>query len=285
VMWYASNNNIVENCNIHHSGRLATVGGGIVVTNTSANNLILNNDVHHNTDTGGGGNSDGIAVTSSGAGNVVRGNRVWRNADDGIDLWNAVPVLVENNWAWQNGYNDSLQPLGNGNGFKLGGAATGDGGHTIRNNLSWRNLSKGFDDNAANVPMFVYNNTAYENGSSNFGFGAAVANVLKNNLSYGPSGVNLNGAVINTFNSWNLAVTVSAADFVSLDFSGATGPRNADGSLPTINFLRLAAGSDLIGKGVNVGIPYTGSAPNLGAYQYGGSLPPPTGLRVVSTLP
>ena len=266
-MWHASNNNIVENCNIHHSGRLATVGGGIVVTNTSANNLILNNDVHHNKDQGGGGNSDGIAVTSSGSGNVVRGNRAWRNSDDGIDLWNAVPVLVEDNWAWENGYDDNFQPLGNGNGFKLGGAGAGDGGHMIRNNLSWRNLRRGFDDNAANLPMFVYNNTAYENGSSNFAFSAAVANVLKNNLAY-PNTGSFNAAVVQSFNSWNLGLGVSAADFVSLDFSGATGPRNADGSLPTINFLKLAAGSDLIGKGVNVGLPYSGSAPDLGAYEY-----------------
>ena len=44
--------------------------------------------------------------------------------------------------------------------------------------------------------------------------------------------------------------TITNADFVSLDYSGAPGPRNADGSLPTINFLRLAAGSDLIDKGI-----------------------------------
>jgi chitinase len=69
-------------------------------------------------------------------------------------------------------------------------------------------------------------------------------------------------------------VTVSAADFVSLDFSGATGQRNADGSLPTINFLKLAAGSNLIDKGVDVGLPYSGSAPDLGAYEYSATTPP-----------
>jgi hypothetical protein len=30
----------------------------------------------------------------------------------------------------------------------------------------------------------------------------------------------------------------------------------------------LVAGSDLIDKGVDVGIPYNGAAPDLGAYEY-----------------
>lgn len=58
------------------------------------------------------------------------------------------------------------------------------------------------------------------------------------------------------------------ADFVSLDDSVACGPRQADGSLPNTNFLHLAAGSDLIDKGMNVGLPFTGIAPDLGAFEY-----------------
>jgi hypothetical protein len=69
---------------------------------------------------------------------------------------------------------------------------------------------------------------------------------------------------------------------MSLDYSGAAGPRNADGSLPTINFLKLAAGSDLIDKGVNVGLPYNGTAPDLGAYEWSaGTLPPPSNLQIL----
>jgi len=45
------------------------------------------------------------------------------------------------------------------------------------------------------------------------------------------------------------------------------GPWQADGSLPNCSFLHLVAGSDLINKGTNVGIPYTGSAPDLGAFE------------------
>ncbi len=43
------------------------------------------------------------------------------------------------------------------------------------------------------------------------------------------------------------------------------GPRQPDGSLPLLNFMRLAAGSDLIDAGTNIGLPFNGTAPDLGA--------------------
>jgi chitodextrinase len=265
----ASSNNIIERNVTHHNVRIQLSGCGISVVDTGANNLILNNDSHHNGVLGSSG-GDGIGVNYTRAlGNIVRGNRVWLNNDDGIDLWGAANVLVENNWSWENGLRDDLTPSGgNGVGYKLGGAGPGDGNHTIRNNLAWRNEHSGFEDNGADLPMNVFNNTGYENGLSNFSFYSPVAFVLKNNLAFPNSLIYIRSPLVQSNNSWNLSVTVSSADFMSLDFSGATGLRNADGSLPTINFLKLAAGSNLIDKGVDVGLPYSGSAPDLGAYEY-----------------
>ncbi len=282
----ASNNNIVERCVTHHNGRIQLSSAGIQVKDPAANNLILNNDSHHNGIYGTSG-GDGIGNGSTASGNVIRGNRVWRNNDDGIDLWGSQHALVENNWSWENGKKDNLTPSGgNGTGFKLGGGSTPDGLHTIQNNLAWRNQANGFDDNSANLTMNVYNNTSWENGGRNFSFYDHVAFVLKNNLSFPSSAVYIPAAeVVQQNNSWNLPVTVDSSDFVSLDYTGAAGPRNADGSLPTIGFMKLAAGTDLIDKGVNVGLPFGGSAPDLGAYEYGGSLPAPTGLHVVSYQP
>jgi chitodextrinase len=274
-----SSHNIVELCNLHHNSRLQTSGAAGITVQSGSDNLILNNDSHHQGIYGSTG-GDGIGVGSLLSGNIVRGNRVWLNNDDGIDLWDANGVLVENNWSWQNGLKDDLTASGgNGTGFKLGGPDAGAGQHTVRNNLAWGNAHNGFDDNSAHLPMNVFNNTAYGNAivaGGNFAFYSGVANVLKNNIAFTPNTVSFNAAVSQTYNSWNLPVTVSAADFVSLDFSGATGPRNADGSLPTINFLKLAAGSDLIDRGVDVGLPYSGSAPDLGAYEYSAVAPPDT---------
>ena len=53
------------------------------------------------------------------------------------------------------------------------------------------------------------------------------------------------GQIIN-HNSWNGGGTVTSADFLSLDSSQLTNPRQADGSLPDLDFLKLVPGSDLI---------------------------------------
>ncbi|MGW2643028.1 hypothetical protein [Streptomyces sp. NPDC001348] len=49
--------------------------------------------------------------------------------------------------------------------------------------------------------------------------------------------------------------------------SGWDKPRQSDGSLPVLPHLHLAANSTLIDKGVGVGLPYNGAAPDLGAFE------------------
>lgn len=79
-------------------------------------------------------------------------------------------------------------------------------------------------------------------------------------------------------NSWNLGIKGKPADFVSLSAADAAAPRGADGSLPEY-FGRLAPGSAFIDRGAPTEtvrgdgfarepIPYNGSAPDLGAYEY-----------------
>jgi len=83
-------------------------------------------------------------------------------------------------------------------------------------------------------------------------------------------------------NSWNLNLDLTEDDFESLDdpsmtvtgkdlstIPGMLGPRNADGSLPNVDFLKLKEGSRAIDKGENVGLPFAGEAPDLGAFEYG----------------
>ena len=45
--------------------------------------------------------------------------------------------------------------------------------------------------------------------------------------------------------------------------------RNEDGSLPNIDYLYLKSTSDLIDKGIDVGLPFNGSAPDIGAFEFG----------------
>ncbi len=58
----------------------------------------------------------------------------------------------------------------------------------------------------------------------------------------------MHAAVDDEFNSWNLPITVNAADFESLVDTIARGPRGSDGSLPASGFLHLATDSDLIDR-------------------------------------
>jgi len=72
----------------------------------------------------------------------------------------------------------------------------------------------------------------------NIAFAGAI--IRNNNLS----------AANETNNSWTKpGVSVSAADFQSLDASQMIRPRNADGSLPSITFMKLTSNSDLKGMG------------------------------------
>jgi Right handed beta helix region/Protein of unknown function (DUF1565) len=268
----------VEQCNLHHNVRNQFTGTAVSCADngngSSSNILFLNNDCHHNGNYTLSNGGSGVGSNSTGTGIVIRGNRCWRNNDNGIELWDAAPgVLVENNWCWETGYNDSLvRSGGDGVGFKLGGA-TRAGGHTIRNNLARGNAVDGFDQNEGpsnRSPNTVYNNTAWNNGGPS-GYGFAFSsdttahvlrnNVCDNNVSQGPN-------VVHDHNSWDSGKTVNPADFVTTDFTANLGARKADGSLPDSNFLHLVAGSDLIDAGVNVGLAFSGTAPDMGAYEF-----------------
>jgi hypothetical protein len=54
---------------------------------------------------------------------------------------------------------------------------------------------------------------------------------------------------------------------LSTDESLLITTRQADGSLPNVDFLKLKPGSDLIDKGMNLGFAFYGTAPDLGAFE------------------
>jgi hypothetical protein len=237
-------------------------------------NLVLNSDAYENADLSAGGeDADGFtAKYGIGAGNVFRGNRAWGNSDDGWDFWEADQgVVVEDSWAWGNGVNIwGLSNFnGDGTGFKLGKRS---GAHVLRNVVAWSNASNGIDVNENGSGVQVVNATAYNNARYNFQWDEGLAgHVLRNNVSLqggmGVNGVQVLAPTVHDHNSWNAGLTATAADFLSLDDAIARGPRLPDGSLPFSNFLRLASTSPLINAGVNAGLPFSGAAPDLGAFE------------------
>jgi hypothetical protein len=240
---------------------------GMKLDDGAADNVVLNCDSYFNYDKATQGtNADGFAAKHRlGPGNVFKGCRAWNNSDDGFDFMEAgKAVRVENCWSWGNGQNLWNDPEfdGNGVGFKLG---DGPGEHYIIRCLVWDNAKSGFNIQGNTSSVKLYNNTAWNN-NRNYFFDENRPHKLRNNVSL-EGRVVMWAAIDHQNNSWNGGCEVGREDFLSMDDSGMIGPRNDDGSLRETDFLKLAAGSDLIDSGADVGLGFCGKAPDLGAYE------------------
>lgn len=259
-----------------------------------SDNLFLNCDAYRNHDVtsegGKGGNVDGFGChpPKGGTGNVFRGCRAWFNSDDGFDCIGArEPVTFENCWAFYNGFSAKFERLADGNGFKAGGYGTTPADrlpqpvprHTVRFCLAVGNKASGFYSNHHPGGSDWLDNTGYRNGND-FNMLCRLADnrtdvdgyghTLRNNVGY------KGRAVISridlpkcdaTHNSFTLGLDLRDDDFVNLDESELVRARRADGDLPVIDFLHPAPGGALIDKGVAVGSPFRGAAPDLGAFE------------------
>ena len=284
----------LENCTVHDIHGTAfradhwTDRYGIDNSEISFINCDAFNCCDYFTDTapdwGRGGHGTGFSCyteLSSDGSTYVTGCRAWNCSDQGFSIGSDCYVIVNNCWS----FNNNAYLNGEGNGFKMGWVDNHYDENTIlkvSNCLAAFNDGWGFHTNDEGHPvvgyMNIFNNTSYKNGLWGFHiFNTAAANsselhrVFKNNLSYGNSrgeiGVNPDAQYTHDHNSWDLNVSITASDFITLDSTGLTGPRNQDGSLPLLGFLHLAGGSDLINVGTDVGLPFNGSFPDLGAFE------------------
>src|SRR5664280_942063 len=140
-------------------------------------------------------------------------------------------------------------------------------------------------DGSNNLGVLIYNCVAYQNGDYGIGNGnhsnyALVRNCIAYNNN---EDARIQTGMVHDHNSFDISGAVSDADFMSVNSSGVDGPRQADGSLPNISFLHLSTRSHLIDAGVDVGIPYSGNSPDLGAFEYQdpSSTPVPKFISVV----
>ncbi len=272
-------NNVLEFCSFYENK-----DSGVQLGNGAHDNTFINCDSYYNADPTDYGDADGFAPKLDvGSNNKFVGCRAWGNCDDGWDGYmrgaTNVTTILENCWTWGNGYlKDGTDPgaQANGNGFKMGG---GDGGNSqnlthhfyLSNCLAFYNKAKGFDQNNNAGSMELLNCSGYGNLTANFRIKRDLAEgetlTVKNCISY-IGNVELGNFAIQETNSWFPQFIVSTDDFMTIDSSGVSSPRKADGSLPDLPFLRLASGSDLIDSGTDVGLPFFGIAPDLGAFEF-----------------
>jgi signal peptidase I len=287
---------IVENCatyNTHGAGFLAQFSHEVYYINCDAYNhcdsltsVPASNPMPGNDGTGFLDHNSTATDTRI----YYKNCRAWNCGDQGFSSGSIGYSEYDGCWSFQNG-----QLEGGGHGFKMGWVSVID--PTIVNRLykhciAAYNRRYGFDSNDQGYyagALHLFNNTSYNNGYRESGKVAAgfyvyntldtdereLRRELKNNISYanknGDILVGDNGLYTHEHNSWDSppGLSISDASFLSVDSSGLTGPRQEDGSLPDMDFLKLAPGSAAINAGTaSTGLSYKGSSPDLGAYEY-----------------
>lgn len=302
-LYVTGSNNLIEKCVFRwncDSGLQMKTGSNNLILNCDA---YENFDYQ----TGGtsspdyGGNADGFAdkqYTNTGGTNTYKGCRSWRNSDDGWDHYEKIGnSVIDSCWCYANGpasydmtdhirfktdsaawfskfKNSSgryiITNYGNGNGFKLGGNYTAHN-VIVRNCVSVNNKVKGFDQNNNNGTMTIYNCTGYMNspdyGFSNSSYGSLIIKNCASLNSLKSNSLNAK-SVTQSNNSWNTGFSCLASYFISLEIPQILNDRNNNGELPEITLLHQLPTSGMIDKGANLGLPFDGTAPDLGAFEY-----------------
>jgi len=298
------NHNTIEFCSFFDNKDT-----GLQLKNMAAYNRVINCDSYFNRDAEDG-NADGFAPKLSvGTGNYFYGCRAWNNSDDGWDgiLYDAgegfaddMTTIYENCWAFNNGFlKDGSESKGNGNGFKLGGSGNNDRRHNalLIGCLAFDNLMKGFDQNHNTGDMMLINCTGFANkylkNKNHYTYrideeilAPGKALTLTNCVAVWDGIADPSASAytplrlmqgIRTTNDFQTLHT----DYISTDTTGVRSQRQADGSLPVIDFMRIKPGNTkLIDKGTAVesftfngepaaALPYKGTAPDLGCFETG----------------
>jgi hypothetical protein len=265
---------------------------------------IINCDAYNIADTlsdVAGNHGDGFhlldMVTDSTVYVYISGCRSWNCSDDGFDVCGTGLYEIENCWSFGHGHY-AMYPVGGGSGFKFGYQTSQYYAvkRKFNNCIAIYNKAAGWSTNDSYpfypMPHEVFNCTSYHNG---IGFGILntagtntneLLRVYKNNIAYANTNEVQSVSTayyteshntwdrINDWPPWEYTdtVTVSDLDFLSVDSTGITAARQVDGSLPDNDcynyFLRLASTSDLINAGVDIGLSYEDSNPDIGAFEF-----------------
>ncbi len=281
-MLLAGNNNTINNCVFrgnHDTGlQLSRYSSSATsISEWPSNNYIVNCEAYDNCDSDNE-DADGFAAKlTCGEGNTFENCVSHHNIDDGWDLYtksDTGPIGVVtfiNCIAHSNGTlsDGSASGSGDKNGFKLG-SSSNTVNHILVRCVAFNNGHHGFTDNGNIGSIKFINLTSYNNSDYNYHTRDNARHEFVNCISYdgqdrivGTASSSCN-ALIDDDYSFNY--TVSSSDFESLS--------PGDDDDPCGNgFLHLASSSDLIDAGCSSGYldSYSGSAPDLGAFEYGAS--------------
>ena len=260
-----ASNNLIEKNRIYDNG-----AGGIDINDSqSNNNLVKDNVVYRNglIDT----DEQGISFFNAGIGNVARGNVVSEQKggpDDGAGIsidTTANQVIVEKNIVFNNV----------GHGLIIWNSKNG----VFRNNTSYANGKAGIYVGGKDSPSSqIINNIAMNNTAFQF--------VLN------PETADAGGHVVSNNNFFKAGdqspIYFNIKSYSALDFKSAF-PGSVTYQVDPVfvsppQDFALSSSSPCIDKGVDVGLPFTGANPDIGAKEFGEksiNLSPPRNFKLL----
>lgn len=272
---------VLERCESLENGTGFTIG----VKNAEENpeGITLRDCVAHNNQVDDE-DSDGFSLIQVKNCSLIR-CVAYANADDGINTQgpDCDNIILDRCVAYDSNPQHTVD--GDGNGFKLsvGGPSIG---YVVTRCVAFDNATRGFDDGDA-VGTVYYHNTAFRNERWGFLFegedAIVVNNIAVRNYPTNPAGdaardakSSRTGAVAQSeHNLWGDGVFIAGLDkgslqgtpqFISTEMIVAILDMN-DSDFADVAALHLDPSSRGIDAGKDVGQPFSGAAPDLGAYE------------------
>lgn len=239
----------IEQVHTHHIG-----GYGISIGSDTSDINFINCDTSYCSDNNMKNpykNANGFNCTAKTNVNNIHfeGCRAWKNSDDGWDLFKSNGVFtLKNCWAFDNGYDDNMVKLGDGQGFKIGPTYAYENHSTeklrfLDNCIAAGNYKHGFDQNVLEAIAVVSNCKSLLNNVYGyfFPYHNNIVHEFSNNIAFGNKekafGLPKENKIIFENNKFT---ELKHENFVSLDIKELSKDRDINGNLPVINFGKLA---------------------------------------------
>lgn len=256
-----AHDHVIRNCVFHSYGLGGTTGHGVEIRD--GHDLLIENVECY--DGSSGGNSDGFLMGRGSTNVTFRDCIAHHNSDDGWDMKGkdgrdpGTGTLIDC-IAYRNGANLDGSATGNGVGFKCGNVSyDGDGGHTYIRCVAFDNDFFGFDGSDADVALTYHNCTSVRNRKHNWFVDDKADHEWVNCIAQecrAETDVNIDRGTVTTCN-WD---GIGSMDGTTVEFL-SDDPTSTE-------FMRLPDGSQAIDAGTDVGLPYSGDAPDWGAFEY-----------------
>lgn len=261
----------IHNVESHGHGQSGDFGAGLNIRNDADSVTVTNSEFY---DGYAGGNSDGLIAADGAKNTVIKGTVCHHNPDDGVDLKGAnphdpnEPAELRQVVSYRNGSNLDGSSTGNGLGYKISNGNDGTpsgGGHKLVRCVAFENDNWGIGFPPADVPVTFWNCTFVRNKAHNIYLDSGTEHVYTN--------------VVSQESDEEDNQLSGNEDVTTCNFDAKSGTFNSDVYVDfrsydvsdSDDWLHLKEGSRGIDEGTDVGLSYSGDAPDWGRHEYDGT--------------